>query len=92
MARFGHSPSARQMRPGHPWLVALAAAESAARRAWFTCFYGHADNIVFPASTAPLAAARNLHLAAVAHVDMLTHPEVWVELQRCLAAAPLRAH
>ena len=87
MARFGHSPNTRQMRPGHAWLAALAAAESAARRSLFTCFYGHADNIVFPASTAALAGAQNLHLPAVAHVDMVMHPAVWAELQRCLAAA-----
>ena len=86
MARFGHSPNVRQMRLGHAWLTALAALESPARRALFICFYGHADNIVFPASTAALAGAQNLHLPAVAHVDMVMHPAVWAELQRCLAA------
>lgn len=88
MARFGHSPNARQMQLGHPWLAALAATETAARRARFTCFYGHADNIVFPASAAMLAGADNRHLAAVAHVDMVEHPAIWDEVQRCLATAP----
>lgn len=91
MARFGHSPNARQLRPGHPWLVALAAAEPAARRARFTCFYSHADNIVFPASAAMLAGADNRHLPAVAHVDMVEHPAIWDEAQRWLATAPPRA-
>lgn len=84
MARFGHSPNARQMRPGHPWLARLAALESSARRARFTCFYGHADNIVFPASTATLAGADNQHLPAVAHVAMVQHPAVWAEACRWL--------
>ena len=77
MARFGHTPNARQMRLGGRWLAALAQAEAPARRTRFTCFYGHADNIVFPATTATLAGADNLHLPAVAHVAMVQHPAVW---------------
>lgn len=84
MARFGHSPNARQMRPGHRWLAQLAAGESAARHARFTCFFGHADNIVFPATTATLAGADNHHLPAVAHVAMVQHPAVWAEACRWL--------
>ncbi|OYU82766.1 MAG: permease, partial [Burkholderiales bacterium PBB5] len=86
MARFGHSPNARQMRPGHPWLTALAAAEPAGRPAHFTCFFGHSDNIVFPATTATLAGADNRHLAGVAHVAMVERPEVWAEVQRWVVA------
>lgn len=87
MARFAHTPNARQMRRGHPWLATLAATESAARRARFTCFYGHADNVVFPASTATLAGADNRHLAGVAHVAMAFRPEVFDEVLRLLAQA-----
>ena len=87
MARFAHTPNARQMRRGHPWLATLACAESAARRARFTCFYGHADNVVFPASTATLAGADNRHLAGVAHVAMAFRPEVFDEVLRLLAQA-----
>ena len=93
MARFGHTPNARQMRPGGPWLLGLAGAEAAARHvrhtrhARFTCFYGHADNIVFPATTATLAGADNRHLAAVAHVAMVQHPAVWAEVLRQLRTA-----
>jgi triacylglycerol lipase len=86
-ARFAHTPNARQMRRGHPWLAALAAKESAVRRARFTCFYGHADNIVFPASTATLAGADNRHLAGVAHVAMAFRPEVFNEVLRLLGPA-----
>jgi hypothetical protein len=65
------------MRIGGRWLAALAAAEPPQRRGLFTCFYGHADNIVFPATTATLAGADNHHLPAVAHVAMVQHPAVW---------------
>ena len=57
-------------------LAALAAGESPQRRTGFTCFYGHADNIVFPASTATLAGADNRFLDGLAHVQMALHPEV----------------
>ena len=84
MARFAHTPNARQMRRGHPWLAALAAGESAARRARFTCFYGHADNVVFPATTATLVGADNRHLAGVAHLAMAFRPEVFDEVLQLL--------
>ena len=87
MARFGHTPNARQMRQGHRWLAELAAREPAARSARFTCFYGHADNIVFPASMATLPGADNRHLAGVAHVAMAFRPEVFNEVLRLLGAA-----
>lgn len=85
MARFGHTRNARQMRIGSPWLAALGASPAAAPGALFTCFHGHADNIVFPASTATLPGADNRHLAAVAHMAMLEHPDVWAEVLRRLA-------
>ena len=84
MARFAHTPNAGQMQRGHPWLVALAACEGPARRARFTCFYGHADNIVFPATSATLVGADNRHLAGVAHVAMAFRPEVVGEVLRLL--------
>jgi pimeloyl-ACP methyl ester carboxylesterase len=87
MARFGHTRNARQMRIGGPWLAALGAAAGAAPGALFTCFYGHADNIVFPAATATLPDADNRHLRAVAHVAMLEHPAVWAEVLRRLDEA-----
>ena len=81
-ARLGFTTNTRQMRIGSRWLVALAARESAARRARFTCFYGHADNLVFPAGQATLADADNRHLAGVAHVAMLFEPAVLAEVLR----------
>ena len=91
MARFGHTPNARQMRIGGAWLAALARAEAAhhpARHSRFTCFYGHADNIVFPATTATLPGADNRHLPAVAHVAMVQHPAVWDDVLQRLLPAP----
>ena len=81
-ARLGLSTNARQMRLGSRWLAALAARESAARHARFTCFYGHADNLVFPARQATLAGADNRHLAGVAHLAMVFEPAVLAEVLR----------
>ena len=64
------------MRQRSAWLQALAAREPADHAARFTCFYGHADNIVFPAHTATLAGADNRHLPGVAHLDMVFVPAV----------------
>jgi len=93
MARFGHTRNARQMRPGSPWLVDLARREAALATAGrpavpFTCFYGHGDNIVFPASTATRPGADNRHLAGVAHVRMVWSPEPLAEALRLVLNAP----
>ena len=100
LARFAYAANGRQMRMANPWLTALADREERRRAAagWspagerFICFFGHADNIVFPASHGMLKGADNRHLPAVAHVQMLFHPEVWAAvmglLQQPVAAAP----
>jgi triacylglycerol lipase len=80
LARFGSTLNALQMRQGDGWQKKLSAAEPAERLARFTCFYGHADNIVFPASTGTLPGANNRHIAACAHVHMTYHPQVWDEV------------
>lgn len=85
LARFAWSANGRQMRRANPWLQALGAAEPASRRAGFTCFYSHCDNIVFPATTATLAGADNRHLAGVAHLHLVERPEVFDEVMRRLA-------
>lgn len=86
LARFALSVNARQMRMGSRWLSELAARETLQDRhrrtsglsaPRFICYYGHADNIVFPANQACLAGAESRHLHAVAHVQMLFQPEVW---------------
>jgi triacylglycerol lipase len=84
LARFAMSTNSREMRQGSRWLQDLRAAEPAGRGARFTCFYGHCDNIVFPASTAVLPGAEARHLPGVAHVHMADHAEPWCELTRRL--------
>jgi predicted alpha/beta hydrolase family esterase len=84
LAQFAFAPNARQMRLASPWLQALQRAEPPAHAAATTCFYGHCDNIVFPATTACLPGANHIHLPAVAHVHMADHPAPWSELMRRL--------
>jgi hypothetical protein len=64
------------------WLEELAATETTARRAKFTCFFSHCDNIVFPASTASLLGANNVHLSGCAHVHMARNEVIFQELCR----------
>lgn len=79
-ARVGLGANVRQMRLGSSWLDELHAMEPASRAALFTCFYGHCDNIVVPASNATMDGARNCHLLGVAHLAMLYHPAVFAEV------------
>jgi len=85
LGRFGYAPNAQQMRWQSRWLLQLAAAEPAQRYRRFTCFWGHCDNIVFPASTATLPGADNRHLRGHAHVHLLRHPQVLDTVLRRLA-------
>lgn len=87
LARFAYSPNARQMRLRGDWLHGLARREAPAdTRVPTICFYGHCDNIVFPASTATLPGADNRHLRGVAHVHMAYHREVFDAAMRQLGA------
>ncbi len=87
LARFAFMSNARQMRIGGTWLKQLASREPSPPGDKFTCFYGHCDNIVFPASTATLQGADNVHLPATAHVHMVSHPAVWRDVERWLHVA-----
>lgn len=89
LARLGFSRNTRQMRRGGPWLSALEAAESPRRRALFTCYYGHCDNIVVPASTAALAGADNRHIPGVAHVHLAYQPQILDDVLARAGALPL---
>jgi triacylglycerol esterase/lipase EstA (alpha/beta hydrolase family) len=82
LGRFAQTPNSRQMRLDSEWLRELAAREPAQRYGRFTCFYGHCDNIVFPASTATLPGSDNRHIAGCAHVHMAHHEEVFNEVLR----------
>ncbi|MFM8899244.1 MAG: esterase/lipase family protein [Burkholderiales bacterium] len=87
LARFAVTTNGLQMQQRSDWLQALAASETAARRSLFTCFFSHCDNVVFPASTASLAGAKNIHLPACAHIEMARHETILQELLRRLDAA-----
>ncbi len=87
LARFGLAPNTQQMRQDSRWLRRLATDEPAERYRRFTCFYGHCDNIVFPAVTATLPGADNRHLRGQAHVHMLRHPAVLDAVLRRLQEA-----
>jgi triacylglycerol esterase/lipase EstA (alpha/beta hydrolase family) len=84
---FGHTRNAREMRLGSDWQRRLSAREPPGRFERFTCFYGHCDNIVFPASSATLPGADNRHVASVAHVQMAHQDEVWNEVLRWVGSA-----
>jgi triacylglycerol lipase len=85
LARFGHTANGRQMRLDSRWLTQLAAQETPSRRARFTCFFGHCDNIVFPATGGTLPDADNRHMPGTAHVHMAFQAEVFDEVRRWLA-------
>jgi triacylglycerol lipase len=86
LGRFGMAPNTRQMRLSSAWQQGLQRREPPRRFERFTCFYGHCDNIVFPASTATLPGADNRHLAGIAHVHMAHHNAVFNEVLRWLDA------
>lgn len=74
LACLALSPNTRQMASQCDWVQGLAAKETPAMHARFTCVYSNCDNIVFPTSTATLAHAHNLPVEACAHVHMVDHP------------------
>lgn len=77
LARVALTPNGRQMRPGSAWLNRLAGAESGARRSLFTCYFGHCDNIVFPAANGTLPDATNRHVPGIAHVQLVAHEPIF---------------
>jgi triacylglycerol esterase/lipase EstA (alpha/beta hydrolase family) len=80
MARFALSANTRQMREGNRWLRELAASETPERRSLFTCYFGHCDNIVFPARNAMLDGATNHHVPGIAHIDLAFYPPIFDEV------------
>ena len=72
------------MRLNSTWLKGITSPGTQARFHQFTCFYGHCDNIVFPALTATLPGADNRHIAGTAHVQMAFHEAVFSEVHHWL--------
>lgn len=75
-AAHARSTAGQQMRLHGPWLRALAAAETPARRALFRCWYTDGDNVVYPHATAMLEGADNRLLPGLAHVELAFDPRV----------------
>jgi triacylglycerol lipase len=84
LGRFGYTVGARQLRLCSPWLAALAERETLENYALFTCFFGHCDNIVFPAACGTLAGAENIHLPGTPHLQMVFEPAPFDALLRWL--------
>ena len=84
LARFGHTVNGREMQIDSPLLVRLASGETPEHYGRFTCFFGHCDNIVFPAACGTLPGADNIHVPATAHVHMAFRPQVLDEVCRWL--------
>lgn len=75
-AWFANTRNGRQMRPASLWNLALAASETAERRALFTSIWTYHDNMVAPQSSAALAGAHNIALSGLGHVQLAFAPEV----------------
>jgi pimeloyl-ACP methyl ester carboxylesterase len=91
LARFGQTKNGKQMRQNNPWLARLTTGEPPERYSNFTCFFGHCDNIVFPAESGVLPGARNLHIPGTAHVHMAFERVVFEELLRWVKGSGDRA-
>jgi triacylglycerol lipase len=91
LARFAFSRNGRQMRRGSEWLAALNE-QSDTSDVPFDCYYGNCDNVVFPAGTATLAGARNVHLPGWAHIHMLGSPQLFDDVLAKLGAAEAVPH
>ena len=82
LARFAMTENARQMREGSSWLHDLQTSEPPSLRALFTCYFGHCDNIVFPARNATLDGAANHHVPGVAHVHLAFHAPIFDDVMQ----------
>jgi triacylglycerol esterase/lipase EstA (alpha/beta hydrolase family) len=80
LARLGLSTAALQMRPGSDFLRELARRENPQRLARLSCYWSVCDNIVFPASQATLAGARNIALHGLPHVGLAYAPQIFEDV------------
>jgi pimeloyl-ACP methyl ester carboxylesterase len=92
LARFSRTANSLHMRQACEWLSGLAEREPPSRARRFTCFYGHADNIVFPPGAAVLPGSTSRHLPGTAHVAMAFHPDVYREVFHWTDAAEDDGH
>lgn len=95
LARFAFSRNGRQMQRGSGWLGVLndpPAHSSDSMGVPFDCYYGHCDNIVFPAATATLPGARNVHVPRAAHIHMLGSQQLFNDVLMKLGVAEATHH
>ena len=76
LARFGMGENAPQMRVDSTFLAELARGEAGQAPCATTSIYSMGDNLVSPRRSGRLAWARNLVLADLGHVAMLSSPEL----------------
>ena len=89
LAAWAHSPAALQMRMGSDFLHSLQARENAAGLSRMTCYWSVCDNVVFPANSATLPGARNIHLPGLPHVGLaMAAPILDDVLERLGASVP----
>ncbi len=84
LARFAFSANMRQMTTRGGWIADLLESGAPGFAGKLTCMFSNCDNIVFPTSTATLPNARNIHITACAHVQMVDHPLAFDEVMRWL--------
>ena len=94
LASFGVGRNAAQMRRAcaddgseSAWLRALAAGESAAKRALVTSIYTHHDNLISPQTSSFLEGARNIAFGGVGHVSLGRNRRVLARVMQEIAAA-----
>ncbi|HEY1089879.1 MAG TPA: alpha/beta fold hydrolase [Burkholderiaceae bacterium] len=84
-ANLGVTRNAVQMRPGSPWLVALAAESPPGLAARCISYFSHADSVVYPADTAVLAGGEARHRPGLGHVSLAVDPAIMTEVLAELA-------
>jgi pimeloyl-ACP methyl ester carboxylesterase len=92
LATYSRAGNLAEMKPGNPWLSALAASESPARRAKLTNVFSYHDDVVAPQESARLDGARNIGLGGLGHVSLMYSRRVWsvlfAELERVEPGLP----
>lgn len=88
LAAWAHSTAALQMRMGSDFLHNLNARDTPASLSRFTCYWSVCDNVVFPAHSATLAGARNIHLPGLPHVGLAMAAPILDDVLQRLADQP----
>lgn len=90
LAAWAYSPAALQMRMGSDFLQSLNARDTPAGLSRMTCYWSVCDNVVFPAHSATLAGARNIHLPGLPHVGLAMAAPILDDVLQRLAGQPAK--